>query len=71
MANRLVCICNLIDEKAIKALLEKGASSASDIQLFTRAGTSCGKCLPVIDEIVNTSKKKEPKDQQQKLDFEF
>ena len=67
----MVCTCNLIDEKEIISLLDKGASVTSDIQLFTRAGTSCGKCLPVIDSIVNSYKKKEPKDQQQKLDFEF
>ncbi len=70
MPNRLVCICNLIDEKEIKALLEKGANSTSDIQMFSRAGTACGKCLPVIDDIVNSYKKKEPNDQQ-KLDFRF
>lgn len=70
MSNRLVCICNLVDEKEIKALLDKGAKSVNEIQLYTRAGTSCGKCLPVIDEIVSTYKKKKPKDQQ-KLDFGF
>ena len=71
MANRLVCICNLIDEKEIIALLKKGASTTSEIQNWTRAGTSCGKCLPVIDEIIDSYKKKELKDQQKKLDFEF
>jgi len=71
MTNRLVCVCNLIDEKEIEKLLDKGANSTTDIQVFTRAGTSCGKCLPVIDDIVNSHKKKEPKDQQQKLDLGF
>ncbi len=71
MSNRLVCTCNLIDEKEINAMLDKGASSTKDIQEYTRAGTSCGRCLPVIDEIVNTQKKKEPKNQQQKLDFGY
>ena len=70
MSNRLVCICNLIEEKEIRALLDKGATSTKEIQLFTRAGTSCGKCLPVIDEIVNSYKKQKPKDQQ-KLDLGF
>ncbi len=71
MANRLVCICNLVDEREIKASLEKGASSTRDIQDHTRAGTSCGRCLPEIDEIVNSHKKEKPKDQQQRLDFGF
>ena len=69
MSNRLVCMCNLVDEKEIVSVLKKGATSASDIQRLTRAGTSCGKCLPVIDELVNEFQNKKPKDQQQKLNF--
>jgi nitrite reductase (NADH) large subunit len=69
MKNRLVCICNLVDEKEIISFLEKGAQSTSDIQRLTRAGTSCGRCLPVIDEIVAVYQSKKPKDQQKKLDF--
>jgi NAD(P)H-nitrite reductase large subunit len=68
MSNRLVCLCNLVDEKEIISILKKGATSTSDIQRLTRAGTSCGKCLPVIDALVNEFQNKRPKDQQ-KLDF--
>jgi bacterioferritin-associated ferredoxin len=52
MGNRLVCICNMVSEKEIIAALKKGASSTEDIQYLTRAGTSCGKCLMTIDQIV-------------------
>lgn len=69
MSNRIVCLCNLVDEKEIHSILKKGATSTSDIQRLTRAGTSCGKCLPVIDELVKEFKNKRPKDQQQTLDF--
>ena len=69
MANRLVCLCNLIDEKEILSLLKKGADSTKDIQLLTRAGTSCGRCLPIIDDLVKRHKKQEPKAQQGKLNF--
>lgn len=69
MSNRLICICNLVDEKEIISVLKKGAVSAKDIQNITRAGTSCGRCLPVIDEIVSSYTKEKPKDQQGKLDF--
>jgi bacterioferritin-associated ferredoxin len=69
MSNRLVCLCNLVDEKEIISMLKKGATSTYDIQRLTRAGTSCGKCLPVIDELVIEFQKRRPKDQQQKLDF--
>ncbi len=69
MSNRLVCLCNLVDENEILSLLKKGANSTSDIQQITRAGTSCGKCLPVIDDMVREFQNKRPKDQQKKLDF--
>jgi bacterioferritin-associated ferredoxin len=71
MARRLVCICNLIDQNEIEALLKKGAESTSDIQKFTRAGTSCGRCLPEIDELVEAHKKEKPEDQQKKLELGF
>ncbi|MCY1720913.1 (2Fe-2S)-binding protein [Prolixibacteraceae bacterium Z1-6] len=71
MANRLVCLCNFIDEKEICSLLKKGAESTSDIQMISRAGTSCGRCLPEIDEIVLTHNNKKPKPQQGKLKLGF
>jgi len=66
---KLVCLCNLVDEKEIISFLKKGANSTGEIQQLTRAGTSCGKCLPIIDGIVERYKKEKPKDQQKKLDF--
>jgi len=69
MARRLVCICNLVQENEIVSYLKKGASSTKDIQMLTRAGSSCGRCLPEIDQIVERFEKEKPKDQQKKLDF--
>jgi len=71
MADRLVCLCNSVTEKEILSLLKRGANSTADIQKHTGAGTSCGRCLPVIDKLVETYKKKKPKEQQTKLDLGF
>lgn len=72
MSNRLICICNFVDEKEIRSLLDKGANSTSDIQNLTRAGTTCGRCLPDIDDLVKSHQKNEkPKGQQRKLNFGF
>ena len=71
MSNRLVCICNFIDEKEIVRTVKQGAGSVRDIQQLTRAGTSCCRCLPVIDELVETIQKEKPKEQQRKLNFGF
>lgn len=69
MSKSLVCLCNLVDENEILDQLKKGAESTKDIQNLTGAGTSCGRCLPVIDGIVSAYKKEKPKSQQIKLDF--
>ncbi len=71
MARKLVCICNLVDESEIKAVLNKGAETTLHIQDFTRAGTTCGRCLPEIDAIVEEHQKKKPKNQQGKLELGF
>ena len=70
MSKRLVCICNMVTEKEIHVALMKGAKSASEIQKLTRAGTSCGRCLPWIDSIVEEFLANQPDDPQQRIDFD-
>ncbi|MDD2306369.1 MAG: (2Fe-2S)-binding protein [Prolixibacteraceae bacterium] len=69
MSKRLVCICNMVTEKEIVAALTKGARSTSEIQKMTRAGTSCGRCLPWIDTIVADFIANLPDDPQQRINF--
>lgn len=69
MVNRLVCLCNFVDEKEILTLLKKGAESTAEIQSLTCAGTSCGRCLPIIDDLVAKHKNRKPKNQQGKLEL--
>jgi nitrite reductase (NADH) large subunit len=59
----------MVTEKEILAALQKGASTTADIQKITRAGTSCGRCLPWIDTIVAEYLATLPQDGQQKLNF--
>lgn len=67
MSKRLVCLCNFVTEKEIKELLKKGAETTSEIQKMIKAGTTCGRCLPEIDELVRKNKK--PENRQGKIDF--
>ena len=67
--SRLVCICSFVEEKEIVAALKKGAASTSDIQKITGAGTTCGRCLPEIDDLVAKHVKKKAGVVQNKLDF--
>ena len=69
MGDRLVCICNMVSEKEILAALKKGAKSTEDIQFMTRAGTSCGKCLIIIDQIVEEYEMNTAIDPQRKLEL--
>lgn len=70
MEKRLVCLCNMVTEREIHNALKKGAKSTTDIQKQTRAGTSCGRCLPWIDSIVEEYIASQPIDQQQRIDFD-
>jgi len=69
MSNRLVCLCNMVSEQEIINELKKGAVDASDIQYATRAGTSCGKCLMTIDQIIEEYQATQVQDPQGKLNF--
>ncbi|MGQ7870750.1 (2Fe-2S)-binding protein [Sunxiuqinia sp. sy24] len=69
MGDRLVCICNMVSEKEITAALKKGATSIEDIQYATRAGTSCGKCLMTIDQVVQEYEMNAVIDPQRKIKF--
>jgi len=59
----------MVTEKEIHTALVKGARSTSDIQKITRAGTSCGRCLPWIDLIVEEFLENLPDEPQQRIDF--
>lgn len=69
MKPRLVCLCNMVSEQEIQNALKKGARSTSDIQRMTRAGTSCGRCLPWIDSIVEDFLNQLDEDPQLKITF--
>ncbi|MBL7965355.1 MAG: (2Fe-2S)-binding protein [Prolixibacteraceae bacterium] len=69
MGKRLVCLCNMVSENEILAALKKGARSTPEIQKMTAAGTSCGRCLVVIDSIVEEFLAQQPIDPQQRFDF--
>ncbi len=65
----LVCHCNGVTEKEIiKAIKKKGAVKLEHIQKLTGAGTGCGRCIPVIDDLIEQHKFKQD-DQQLKLEL--
>jgi nitrite reductase (NADH) large subunit len=59
----------MVLEKEIVEALKKGARTTTDIQKLTRAGTSCGRCLPIIDALLEEYLENLAADPQQKIDF--
>lgn len=46
-----VCSCNNVSAGVIRAAVDDGATSIGDIKACTKAGTSCGSCLPTVKKI--------------------
>jgi bacterioferritin-associated ferredoxin len=67
MARKLVCVCNFIPEKEILQAIEKGAATLEEIKELTGAGTSCGRCHPAINNLLETELPKQNNSLQHKL----
>ncbi|MGP7960131.1 (2Fe-2S)-binding protein [Sanguibacter sp. A247] len=49
----IVCHCTNVTAGELRGLIhEAGCSSLDEIQRCTRAGGSCGKCVPLLTEVV-------------------
>ncbi len=56
MARKLVCVCNFVPEGEIVKAIDKGATHLEDIKNLTSAGTSCGRCHPAIENLLESSR---------------
>ncbi len=49
----IVCNCNAVPKgEIVKAIVERSAKSVEEIQALTKAGTSCGSCVELIEQIL-------------------
>ena len=67
---RLVCLCNHVSASEIKKVLRVGATTVSDVQRFTAAGTGCGRCIREIIAIVEKYKSIAGEDPQLRMHFD-
>lgn len=52
--DHLVCTCNNVSAGEIRdAMTHGGCGSLDDIQVRTRAGGACGRCLPTVAGLVD------------------
>jgi assimilatory nitrate reductase catalytic subunit len=54
-AGPIVCACFQIGRARIEGAVAAGASSVAEIGAATRAGTSCGSCVPELKRLVGTA----------------
>ncbi len=47
-----VCVCMGVNDKAIKAAVEAGATTVDAVTELTCAGSECGSCRPEIASII-------------------
>lgn len=48
----LVCQCNSVSKGSVEAAVAAGCANSDDVALATRAGTGCGQCRELVDDIV-------------------
>lgn len=53
-----VCKCNNVAKKAIVDAVSDGAQDAAAVKQITCAGTGCGGCMPLVNEIMHAAMKR-------------
>lgn len=51
----VVCHCNVVSDREIRAHVRAGALDADDIAAVCQAGTRCGGCVPVVEALLAES----------------
>lgn len=49
-----ICVCNAVRERHVELAVKDGVNSIKGLCMATRAGTSCGKCLPEAKRCLET-----------------
>jgi bacterioferritin-associated ferredoxin len=52
----LVCHCNGVSERKIRRVIRAGAATASEVGRACGAGSCCGGCVGIIDELITSER---------------
>jgi bacterioferritin-associated ferredoxin len=50
----ILCHCKGVSDKSVRRAIQCGASSVRDVSRACGAGTGCGGCRPLIQELIRT-----------------
>jgi bacterioferritin-associated ferredoxin len=62
----IVCHCKGITDRDIRKAVLEGASTCTDVERHCEAGTECGGCRPLIEQIVGVEAATPPSEPQQR-----
>ncbi len=69
-SKEIICSCNSVTRgEIVKAIRKKGATKLAHIQHVCGAGIRCGRCVPLIDEILLAEAKLGNANSQLRIDF--
>ena len=55
MVLMIICVCNAINCKSVRAAVEAGADSPKAVQAHHGCKFQCGKCRPSIGEMISNT----------------
>lgn len=55
----MICICKRVRKSIIINSITEGNMTTTEIKHNTEAGTKCGKCIPIIDDLIEEYKKRQ------------
>ncbi|HEY1226473.1 MAG TPA: nitrite reductase large subunit NirB, partial [Ramlibacter sp.] len=55
----VLCSCNGVSKAQVCAAVREGANGIGDIKACTRAGTTCGGCVPLVTQVMKSEMKKQ------------
>lgn len=48
----LVCHCNRVCDRTVRQCIREGARSVDQVALRCHAGSTCGGCLPLVEQLI-------------------
>lgn len=55
-----VCFCKGIKDSQIRHAIKRGANTVEELQDTLSVGTQCGKCLSLVQDILDDTQEKQP-----------